>query len=130
MLGGTPWHDPQNTCVPPSVLAGVRNTAAVSVPSFVPPPWQYVFEQEVPFQAGVAPLATASPEKMTSAGSAGSRCPSLPTSAGTRWHVAQAIGAAISTLPKRCAWWAPTPRKEEVVLPSRSRGGAADCALP
>ena len=40
MLGGAPWHDPQNTCVPPSVQAGLRSTAAVSLASLDPPPWQ------------------------------------------------------------------------------------------
>src|ERR1700674_5205363 len=40
------------------------------------------------------------------------------------------MGAEMTVLPSTCAWWAPTPRAEELVLPDRSRGGATDCALP
>src|SRR4051812_33712393 len=40
------------------------------------------------------------------------------------------MGAEISWAPVRCAWCAPTPSAEGLVLPERSRGGAADCGLP
>ena len=82
VLGGLPWHDPQNACDVPAVHTGVRSLKAVSVARFVPPPWQYVLEHEAPFQVGFAPLASASPEKITSAGRL-SMCPGLSTAAGT-----------------------------------------------
>jgi len=65
VLGGAPWHDPQNACEVPSVQTGVRSLKAVSLARFAPPPWQYVLEQDAPFQVGVAPSASASPEKVT-----------------------------------------------------------------
>ena len=68
VLGGIPWHDPQNACDVPAVHTGVRSLKAVSLARFVPPPWQYVLEHDVPFQTGVAPAATASPVKVTVAG--------------------------------------------------------------
>ena len=40
------------------------------------------------------------------------------------------MGAEITVLPNRCAWWAPTPRAEGLLFPDRSVGGAGDCGLP
>jgi len=51
MLGGVPWHDPQNACVVLPVQTGLRSWAAVSPASFAPPPWQYELEQVAAFRS-------------------------------------------------------------------------------
>ena len=40
VLGGMPWHDPQNAWEVPSVHTGVRSWKLVSRAMFCPPPWQ------------------------------------------------------------------------------------------
>src|SRR5215471_3539638 len=82
--GGMPWQLPQAACVPSTrVQVGVV---------FVPPegsslgktaPWQLVDWQVPPVYWGLAPYATAAPEKVSSAGGAESRCPGSSTPRGT-----------------------------------------------
>jgi len=50
--------------------------------------------------------------------------------AATVWQVPQGMGEEISVLPTRCAWCAPTPSAEGLVLPARVARRRTDCALP
>src|SRR5690242_6348709 len=109
-----PWQVPQAPCVPSTRV----HTGAFAALPFLKEPWQYTFEQVVPFHVAVAPFVRASAPNVTS---------TTPfvwlVLVGTTWQSAHS-SARRSAESARCCWWAPTARAEVAVSPFVPRGGA------